>query len=275
MANKYYSGQGRMYVGDRNPTTGMPEFLTELGNVPNLEVSVEITKFEHKESQSGSRAVDLTIVQEKKGTFTMTLESLTIENLALAFWGQSAAVAAAATQTTTLTMTATKRSAAGEEKRIPVGKSLNKLSNIIVKDDATKLITYEFGPTATDATSKNGWYDAANGMLIIWDTTEETSRGAANAIGDTEVLEITYDIAAQTNMDAFTETSQQKFLRFEGLNTVDGKEVIVDIYKADLDPLTGYGLINEEIGSFEVTGSILLDDLQQTGSQFFRQTNVD
>jgi hypothetical protein len=288
MATYYYSGQGRVYVGDRN-ANGTADYLTALGNVPNLEISVEITKFEHKESMTGNRVVDLTIVQEKKGTFTMTLEELSLANLALAFWGETGVVASATAQYSpaiTVSTAMMTEPDALTDKRIPIGKGIQKISNVSVQDTATAVptTTYEFGTTrgttAAPGASKNGYYDEANGVLVIFTVAEQTARGAAVNIADADVIYVEYDIAAATKMDAFTDTSQQKFLRFEGLNTVDNggggnKEVVIDIYKADLDPLSGYGLINEEIGSFEITGTILADSLQQSGSEFFTQYNVD
>ncbi len=76
-------------------------------------------------------------------------------------------------------------------------------------------------------------------------------------------------------MEAFTSAvSPQRWLRFEGLNTVDGTRVIIDMYKAQFDPLTNYGLIVEDIASIDMSGDILADTLVVTGSQFFRQRNV-
>ena len=288
MATYYYSGQGCVSVGNRNASGGA-DYLEILGNVPNLEISVEVTKFEHKESKSGNRVIDLTIVQEKKGTFTMTVEELSMKNLALAFWGETGAIVAGSTlYSNPITVSTAMMTSATDDphKRIPMGKGILKVSSVSVQDtgDASPTTTYEFGATAgttaVPGSSKNGYYDEAMGILVIWDTAEQTARGATTNIADTDVIYIEYDNAAATRMDAFTASSQQKFLRFEGLNTVDNgdggnKEVVIDIYKADLDPLSGYGLINEELGSFEITGTILADNLQQTGSEFFTQYNVD
>jgi len=279
----YYSGQGRLYVAERD-TDGTPKGFTALGNVPNLEVSVEVTKFEHKESMSGNRAVDLTIVQEKKGTFTMTLEDMSIDNLALAFWGTASAQAASALSD----LVVKARVHATEDLRVPLMDSTTGAiypgltwaqGSDTIGDDAVPTVTYEFGASDADTTnSKNGYVDAANGVLVIYSTAKQSARTATATITDGQDLYA--DIAAYgatTIMDAFTETSQQRWLRFEGLNTVpgQGQPVIIDLFKADLDPLTGYGLINEELASFEVTGSVLYDELQPGTSKFFRQVNVD
>ena len=264
MPNYYYSGQGSLYVAERD-VDGSPKAMIPVGNVPNLEVSIEVTKFEHKESETGSRAVDLSIIQEKKGTLTMTLENINAYNLAMAFWGQSVvnASAVAATQVVTAYL--------GYKTKL----ALPAISTVVVKDDATKLITYEFGVSVTDVASLNGWIDEANGSMHIFTDAEQTTNGAAANITDLELLEVTADNADSVSMEAFTTTTMERYLVFEGLNTIDEKAVRIEIFKAQLDPLSGYGLINEELAALEVNGTILSDALQTGDSKFFSQINVD
>ena len=92
MANYYYSGQGSLYSAKRDAATGKPLGFLPIGNVPSLSLDIEISKFEHKESESGNRSLDLTIVQEKKGKFTFSMESVPAENLAIGLYGTSAKV---------------------------------------------------------------------------------------------------------------------------------------------------------------------------------------
>lgn len=248
MANKYYSGQGRFYVAERT-VAGKPTGFVELGNVPSMEISIETTKFEHKESMSGQRAVDLSIVQEKKGTFTMTLESLDPVNLALALWGQSSVVASGS-----VLVGAPEAVVAYLGKRVPLAHP--GVAAVVVKD-STDTTTYVVGDDYA--------VDLVNGVITPL---------TGGDIDELDVLHVSYTFVAGTKVDAFTETSMERWLRFEGLNTIDGKAVIIDMFKASLDPLSGYALINEELGSVEITGSILYDDLQTGDSKFFSQTNV-
>ena len=92
----YYSGQGRLGIGDRNSTTGELKNVIFVGNVTSLTIDVEVTKFEHKESMTGNRAIDLTIIQEKNATFKFTSESLTLDLLALGLYGSKSTVTGAA-----------------------------------------------------------------------------------------------------------------------------------------------------------------------------------
>ena len=268
MANEYYSGQGRVYAAVRDATTGDPLGFDELGNIPDLSVSVAVTKFEHKESQSGSRAVDLTIVQEKKGTFSMTLESMSLDNLAMAFWGSHAHTVAGSVATEDVIAYLGKRSSL----------SLPAVSNVVIQDD-TDTDTYVFSNsviTAEAGSLYNGYIDEASGSIHVFTEAEQITTGAAAvaAIADLDVLHVAFDNEASGQVEAFQYTSMERYLRFEGLNTIDGEAVIVELYKAQLDPLADYGLINEELGTLTITGSLLYDDKQPEGMNFFRQVNV-
>ena len=256
MANTYYSGQGKFYVGDRIDSTNLstdgvtfikqPDGLTALGNISALSIDIETTKYEHKESESGNRAVDLSIVQEKKGTFTMTLENVNGFNLALGLWGDSSV--------TTGTLIDDEEINSRFDLPVPLANP-NILSITSVADDAVPTTTYTEGSDYT--------VDLVNGTITVLST---------GTITDGQLLFVTYTPNASTKVEAFTKTSQERWLRFNGLNTVDDSNVVVDMFKCSFDPMTGYGLINEEIAALELTGNILLDDTQlSTASQFFRQ----
>lgn len=251
MANTYYSGQGKFAVANRS-SLGAPMGFTYLGNIPSLSIDIETTKYEHKESETGNRAVDLSIIQEKKGTFTMTLENVNGFNLAMALWGDSSV-----TGTTAVTDEQVKLY---HDLPVPLSRpNINSAPAPVVGDDAVPTTTYVLN---TDYT-----IDLVNGTITALST---------GAITDGQTVFVDYTPKATTKVEAFTQSSMERWLRFEGLNTIDGSSVVVDIFKASFDPLTGYGLINEEIAALEITGNVLLDDLQpNTGSQFFRQYLFD
>ncbi|GMQ91705.1 MAG: hypothetical protein BMS9Abin11_1016 [Gammaproteobacteria bacterium] len=276
----YYSGQGNVYVAQRDSITGNPGEFTRIGNVPNLEISIETTKFEHKESTSGSRAIDLTIVQEKKGTFTMTLEDMDLDNLALGFWGVKANLPAATLVEFEISsaITVTVAGSTGEVVYPVINHTTGTAyadittATYVISDDSVPTTTYEFGDSDSDAVnSLNGWVDLATGDIHIYDTDKQTARGAAVNMATAGALYVKFDHGSIDNMAAFTQTSQQRWIRFSGLNTIDNEPVVIDMFKADLDPLTGYGLINEELSTFDISGSLLFDSLQAGTSKLFRQ----
>lgn len=258
MANYYYSGQGSLYVATRDSGTGKPQGFLPLGNVPDLTIDIEVTKFEHKESESGNRLLDATIIKEKKGKFKFKLENLTLDNLAIGLYGAS-----------TINAGGTVAVGSPEIIAIPMGaKSMRfplanpDVSTVVVKD-STGVTTHVLG---TDYT-----VDAKNGVIIL----PATGAIVTAASGAATTIKVSYTFASYKNLEAFTSAaSPERYLRFEGLNTMDNSRVIIDAYRASFDPLTNYGVINEEMASVDMAGSLLADSFVVSGSQFFRQRNV-
>lgn len=261
MANNYYSGQGSLYIAERNEATGRPLGFLAVGNVPELTINIETTKIEHKESETGSRLVDLTLVTEKKGTFEFVLENLNLENLAMGLWGSKATVAGDTVAAEVIT--ASKNSVG---MRYPLANP--QVSAVTVNGS---------GGTPTYTVTTDYTVDAKNGVIsIVPGGAIATALAALVDPATTLDLEVDYTYGGYIKVDAFTQAqAPTRWLRFEGINTVDGSTVIVDMFKAQFDPLTGYGLINEELGSVTMAGSVLADALQPGDSKFFRQVNVD
>jgi hypothetical protein len=266
MANTYYSGQGSFLIGDRIFRAGNPIAqcggLTALGNVSALSIDIETTKFEHKESESGNRAVDLSIIQEKKGTFTMTLENVNGFNLALALWGNTGSVAVTPVVDYVVKV---------DVMDVPYPLPVPNIASIQNVDDGVGAGTAYTEESAPGVGDNDYGIDLINGTITFF---------TGGTVVVTDEVYIDYTPAASTTVvEAFTETSQERWLRFNGLNTVSDSNVVVDAFKASFDPMTGYGLINEEIAQLELTGNLLLDDTQPsndgTTSQFFRQFLFD
>lgn len=249
LQNYYYSGQGSLMAAERDPLTGKPMGFERVGNVPELTLDIEVTNFEHKESETGARGLDLIINKERKGKFTFKMESITLKNLALGLMGASSTVAGS-------TVT-------DEPVKVYLGMRTPlahpDVSAVTIEINSTPLVL------GTDYT-----LDAENGV-IIWPDTATTNVLA----GDTALVSYTY--GGYEQLDAFTQSNaNERYLRFEGLNTVDDSRVIVDLYRCQFDPLTGYGLINEELAQVDVTGSLLADPFITAAgkSKFFIQRNI-
>lgn len=248
----YYSGQGRLGIGDRNPTTGAFSNVTFVGNVTSLTLDIATTKFEHKESMSGDRGIDLTVIQEKNATFKFTSESLTLSLLALGLFGASSAVSGA-------TVTAEVHTDVKKGSAIPMKHP--DVSSVVVKTGATWATTLVEG---TDYAVDQGFgtiYMLASGSTFV----------------DGDDIQLGYTYGAYDQIDAFTSgTPPERYLRFEGLNTVNGDLRLIEIPRAAFEPLTGLEFINEELGSGEFNGSIL-PDLTVTNpalSKYFRERRV-
>lgn len=244
----YYSGQGRLGIGDRDPVTGQFDNVLFVGNVTSLTMDIAIQKFEHKESMSGDRSIDLTVVQEKNATFKFTAESLILPLLADGFYGEQGAVAGG--------------TVVDEPHKISIGKAIPlrhpKISALVVKKGA-----------ATIAAASNYDHDPDFGTVY-------PLAGSADLLEDDDVL-ISYTYAGYDKLEAFTkQTPPERYLRFEGLNTANGEFRLIEIPRAAFDPLTGLEFINEELGSGEFGGNLLPDLTVVTAgvSRYFREKRM-
>ena len=257
MANSrnYVSLQGTFMVGERS-ATGTPTNLRSLCNVDAFELSVDIEKFEHKEKCSGKRAIDLTIVQERNVTFTMTLENVAAKNLAMALWGTDSVVAAADVTDEVVTI-------AELDTPFP-------LAHINLSTDSSKVpVIQDDGDSTTYTANTDYTIDSKNGTITALS-------GGSIALGDD--IHVDYSTLGYANVEAMTETSLERYFRFHGINTIDDTPMIVDLYRVSVDPVSSMEILNEEIMQLEITGNVLLDSLQTeaTGkSQYFRIRKLD
>jgi hypothetical protein len=91
--NFYFSGQGVVLIGSRD-STGKPAGLIPVGNVSALKLGLAATTLEHKESQTGNRAIDLRLITELKSSLQMTIENFSSTGLANALTGDVSQVIA-------------------------------------------------------------------------------------------------------------------------------------------------------------------------------------
>ena len=137
---------------------------------------------------------------------------------------------------------------------VPPGSLANALNN------KSHTITAKTGTSITISTNTTG-------------LTPAYTTGATAYVEGPIPLMIDYSYASQNRVDALTQGSSERYLRFEGLNTADDlKPVVIEVFKFQTDPLAELALINEGITGFELEGSVLSDSLQQTGSKYFKQT---
>lgn len=252
----YYSGQGVVLLGVRDPITGKGKEFIQVGNVSDLTISVKTSVTEHKESQSGARGIDLRLTTEVASTCSMKLDSFNAANLATGLRGVVTAVPGA-----TVTGEALDFSPGKIQSLLRVG-----VSSLVVKKASTPLIKYVAGT----ATAVDGEWDYKENLVagsIMFATTPKT---ALLVLGDD--LTADYTFATQKVVGALTEAASEVYLRFEGLNTADGnKPVVVEVFRFLTDPLKTLSLISDKIQEYDLEGTILLDALQ-TGSKYFKQT---
>ena len=216
-----------------------------------MTLGFDVEKFEHKDSQAGTRAIDLTLIQETNATISMTMESLNRENLALALYGTSSLVAGG--------------TAVDEQVKtyhdLWVSLANIKVSSVLIGDDDGDT------PTTTYVLDTDYELNLETGSLRVLST---------GAIADGATIFTGYTYAAQEKVEAITTSSApERWARFEGLNTADtDKPVVIDIYRLAINPLSELSLVNEEIAGMEVEADVLQDNNRLTGSKFFTMRHV-
>lgn len=249
--SEYYSGQGQIIIAERNPVTGKPFNAYPIGNAPALEITVQTTQVDHKESMSGQRSTDFTLLTEKSASFNVTIESLIPKNLAMSFYGNMADVAAG-------TVT-------GEE--LVNETSANGGLMILAHNQISDLVVTTTGGTPAPVAAAAYIVDEEFGTFQ-WDPT------FTPAIEGNVTVAYTY--AASERLDALTSVQPpERYVRFHGINTIDDSLVLVEIPRAQFQPLQSFALITEEVAQVQMTATILPDNtLTDGGSRFYRQTKI-
>jgi hypothetical protein len=245
--SNYLSGQGVLLLATKDGTTGEPNSgFRAVGNVSALTIGNEVTEFEHKESQSGQRAVDLTLITEISVAVNMTMESIESENLAIALKGTGADVVGA-------TVTA----------EVAIG--YFDLWTPLDRINITLFVLTNTGGIVTYTLDTDYELDAAAGAFRTL---------SSGTITDTQSLEADYTFPNQETVDALTVGANPvRWARFHGLNTADqDNPVTVDIFKMEITPLAELALINDEIAQMAIEGNALSDATRAAGSKFFKIT---
>jgi hypothetical protein len=98
--------------------------------------------------------------------------------------------------------------------------------------------------------------------------------GASFTEGDS--LRANYTAGASEITYAFTNPNRDVVLLFNGLNTAESDAPVrVKVFKARLDPVQSWSLINQEFNQFEISFECLYDDLQpESTGRFFTEEQL-
>jgi hypothetical protein len=246
----YFSGQGKVYVATRD-SAGNPVNLGWVGNVSAFEVSLETSTTEHKESYSGQRLTDLRLETGKTASLSATFEEWDAPNLARVLRGvYQAGVTTAQTDEVVVTFGASAISAIATTPLRFATKKKNIGTTVTMKDS-----------TGTPKTLVKDTHfrvlSASAGIIEIYSLT-----GLTPVV---EPFKITYTPSAHTEVGMLTQGPTDYYLMFDGINTANNNSpVIAEFFKVQFSPAQSIPLINEELGSFEVAGSVLLDGLRSS-----------
>lgn len=254
--NNYWSLQGSLYAATRD-ASGRPMRFVRVGNMTELSIDIAVTKFDHKESETGDRGKDLTITQEKNGTFKFTLENASLDMIAMGLWGDHYTKPGGSVTGEITALSANSRAGLKHPKVSSVAVSLGTVAGwtasttvrvgqyvqkaatptnyaICVRAGTTGTVEPTWPTNGTSVFDNDVlWQDAGvlptGSPALTTDYTLDTAIGSVVAVDSGMFggltwgfpVSVNYTYAAYSRLDAFTSASSpNRYLRFEGINTI-------------------------------------------------------
>lgn len=234
MAKKnYISLQGRFYLSEI--VNGMAAAMRHIGNVPEFELEIGAEVVEHKESMSGQRTTDFTMINATSVNFSGQLEEVSPENLQYILSGMMHTV-----PTKTVANLSLGTIVANQEIKL---EGYN-LKTVVFKDSTSGT------PKTVDP--ENYTLDAKFGTVIFNDVADLTMPILAS-----------YTTGAVTHTTLASDFEKEYQLFFKGVNTANGEHVAVTLWRTKKSPETTFPLIHEELGQYEISGQALSDVMKE------------
>ena len=240
-----YIGSGRILARKR----GSNAPFRELGNCSALTMGVEQETKKLRDFRTAGGGTYAQVDRITGVTLAVTAHDLSPENIALALYGTTEAVAGGAV--------------ANEEHATFKGGYIVPESPI---DLDTPPVLKSFDGVTTYVADTD--YVLQYGAIYI----PATSSIADATDADTPNVKLSYTNKAGDLVQALTASAEELELRFLGLNeAASGKEVRVDMYRAQFGATQALPLIGDDFASLELSGAVLPDG-SKTGdlSQYFQ-----
>jgi hypothetical protein len=254
MALQYFNGQGKVDIA--SVTAGVPAAPRWIGNSPSFKFMPEESISEHKESYTGSKAVDLRMRTELKGSVEITFEQIDVENLKIIGSGESVSQASGSVSAESLPGSTT-----------PAVGHVYYLANV---DVTSLVITDSTGTPKTLTSGTNYTADLKTGRVEILDI---TTGGAF--VGP---LKAAYTKAAVTRVKLFTAAMAEYAVYFSGVNTAvaGSPKVRAEFYRVSFSPAE-LSLITDgdQPAPFTIKGTALVDSTKLSTSDYGQVGRVD
>ena len=231
MANSVYSylGAGQVFLQNR---TGTDKGLLPIGEVSELEISVDTNKKElPSSSQTGGGLAD-SVARISGVTMTMNVNSLSPENIAIALRGDASLIASA-------TVT--------DEAHTAYPGALVKFNKV---PDLSETITVTGDGGTPTYIADTDYTLSPAGIRIL----------AGGSISASTDIEVSYVSKAHNAVEMLTNSGDEYRLVFEGLNEASSDDpVLVTMHRCKFEPTSGLGFISDDFGSLSLAGDVLKD----------------
>lgn len=239
-----FLGSGDLYYN--RVVAGVDQGWLRMGNATKLEIKENTELKERKSKQKASYGQVLDSVAVKQpAELAVTLDDLDRDVLAMAFLGDVADISVTGSSVTD-------EGHPTAEYNGYIRLANGNISNVVIKDAATGLITYVLGSDYVIASAKSGMI-----QLIKGDGTDDIVENEAY-VASTSGIEVSYDYATSTGkkVKGGTNSSIKVALMMDGENFADQSQVEVDIWEAVLAPQTGVDFLADDFATLELNGTL-------------------
>lgn len=250
--NDYWIGRGILYLAELN-ADDTPKSFKDVGNVPELTLSVDSETFDHFSSRAGLKVLDKSIVIEQTATTAFILENIKdFGNLKYFFSGEASTYvnpAAAGFTDAPLVTDGNIEANAWYVIHDTSGKpvfQIDKTKLAISTTDGSPIILVQ----DTDYT-----VNEVSGMIFLIDTATVQS-AITGLVGLTATLTVDASAGTVDVMKAQTRSAVTVALRFIGENAADGSKLTVDMHKVTIAADGEFSLISEELTQAPMAGSV-------------------
>lgn len=225
---------GKVYIAKRQ-VSGDADVFRYLGLTDSFEFGLDVQKDDVFEKEDGQRLLAASLITSKKGTINVKCQEATKDNLALAFWSTAATITAGTVTAEVFPPTVVAGNVIRTKKP--------KISAPVLKDST--------GAPKTLVLDTN--YKVLNADLGSIEILELTT-GAPYVMP----LKLDYSNAAMQNIPMFGTIPGYWWLRFEGIDRVDGAYKLIELYNCDLDPLKQLATKGGFM-TLDISGGVLYD----------------
>lgn len=238
MAKQYFSFRGEVFAGPRD-ASGNPLGLTFMGNVPNLQVKMNVETDEHVESTSGMDLVDDLQVTKRSAEISLDAEELLKDVLGYA-------LNATVTEVTAGTVSVAETVCATPE--------IGKIFLLSKQNVSTAVLNDSVGAVDAEKYTVNG----PHGSVEFSDVT-----------GITGPVTATYSYGAARKVVMFQQVLPEIWIRLNGINKTNMSKVVLDLYRVRLNPAEALDFINSGARSkFTLPGAVLADQTKTAEGEF-------
>ncbi|MFC5525213.1 hypothetical protein ACFPPA_05600 [Rhodanobacter ginsengisoli] len=231
-----FSLQGKVWLGTRL-ITGRAGAMQWLGDNSELSLKLTTDKSERTESYSGQRLTSAVLQKAKKAEISIKPNQLNPRVLALALYANIV-------ETIAGTVTA---------EPLPDGLVVGDTVVLDHPYSSAHVITDSTGTPVTLVPGTDYKVESAEASLITL-----LSLGSP---AFTPPLKVAYSYAKSADTAMFTAPIPEKYLVFDGINTLTGEHLLLRLYRCQFDPVSQMDFISADLGELSLSGSVLFDTI--------------